>query len=49
MAKGQQRGNREQKKPKQDKRKPASAEAGATDNGKTRVVFGKRGFAAPKR
>lgn len=47
MAKGQQRSNREAKKPKAEKPKSAGA-AGAAEPPKGRVVFGKRGLAKGK-
>jgi hypothetical protein len=47
MPKGQQRGNREQKKPKMNKLTPAKPESAATTT-KSKVTFGKRGLVAPK-
>jgi hypothetical protein len=44
MAKGQQRGNREQKKPKKDKPRVVVPPAGASA-GPAKVSFGKRGLA----
>ena len=44
MAKGQQRGNREQKKPKQVKAKSAPVAADDPKSSRPKVVFGKRGL-----